>query len=269
MLAFEGIGPAEKASGIRVVDMSIARGAELPASATHQKIVQKIVDQGRDFAWSPSAQGAFLYDRPPQSGGSDDQESTLWIQAGPEAPPEMVCKGWMGAWSPDGRKIAFVHSGGVHVIDTITGKKHCVLEGTTKNGRMDWIYPSWSPTGKWIAAGGSADGRIRIVSPDGSQRKAVTKKTPSCVDMEPVFSPDGSRICWVRAYDTGVLSSDATPHPVFLTHQLWVAKVTGEDARPITKWKEGTSCTCPQWLRSGKEIAYLEGGRLAFLEISD
>jgi Tol biopolymer transport system component len=100
------------------------------------------------------------------------------------------------AWSPDGRKIAFVSnrsgSDDIWVVDA-EGGGLVNLTRSRGSGR-----PVWSPNGRLIAFRSDRDGNgeVYVMNADGSGVKRLTRNPAS--DGGPVWSPDGRKILFVR-----------------------------------------------------------------------
>ena len=107
-------------------------------------------------------------------------------------------------WSPDGTKLAFAgtsidhHSILVYVMNADGSNKHPAGEGQN---------PSWSPDGSKLAFPWNSfdsDNGIHVMNPDGSGRTKITTPndpvpgSPWDLDWDPVWSPDGTRILFVR-----------------------------------------------------------------------
>jgi TolB protein len=114
------------------------------------------------------------------------------------------------AWSPDGRRIAYVvrESNGASDIWVINADGSGAYALTTAPG-SSW-GPTWSPDGSRLAYTHSSPGRadqIWIIGADGSHPRAFTNcDPPECVqDGSPAWSPDGSRIAFVRVSGAGAI----------------------------------------------------------------
>jgi len=99
------------------------------------------------------------------------------------------------AWSPDGRKLAFVSerdgNAEIYVMNADgSGQRRVVADDE------DDIRPEWSPDGTKIAfEGGLEDSYIDVVSADGSHRVRLTHTGD---DGDPTWSPDGARIAFTN-----------------------------------------------------------------------
>jgi Tol biopolymer transport system component len=97
---------------------------------------------------------------------------------------------WGPAWSPDGKRIAFVRTTDAHRsfhVYVMRADGSGVRRLT--NGQFD-ESPSWSPAGRLIAYE-SADG-LRVVRPDGSGRRLVPGTGTSGPDWSRPFAADPS-----------------------------------------------------------------------------
>lgn len=124
------------------------------------------------------------------------------------------------AWSPDGTQIAFVRgNGSLHVVNT-DGSGDRQLDSSSY---AFYSGPEWSPDGTKIVFVKSdrekshricADGELHMVSPDGSDLVRLTDD--DAYDFAPAWSPDGSRIAFMRsnrsdyAWDIYVMNSDGS-----------------------------------------------------------
>jgi TolB protein len=100
------------------------------------------------------------------------------------------------AWSPDGRKLAYVsfESGKavVMVQDVQTGARQSVASFRGSNSA-----PAWAPDGRRLAVTLSRDGvsQLYLIDLDGGQLRRLT--STSAIDTEAVFTPDGQTIYFV------------------------------------------------------------------------
>ena len=116
------------------------------------------------------------------------------------------------AWSPGGHAIAFVRRSSLYVMPASGG----VIRRIFQSGDSIPDHPAWSPDGQWITFGlvkwGGNDsmlshGSIVVMRSTGSDLRYVTTAGTSdypaqpdfvADDYEPDWSPDGTRIIFVR-----------------------------------------------------------------------
>ncbi|MEW5870758.1 MAG: DPP IV N-terminal domain-containing protein [Chloroflexota bacterium] len=99
------------------------------------------------------------------------------------------------AWSPDGKRLAFISGGDIFIIDVGDGS----LIQLTNHPRRD-SQPSWSPDGTRIAFRSDERGKhpdIYLINSDGANLERLTDDPGAVYD--PNWSPDGSRIIYGSA----------------------------------------------------------------------
>jgi Tol biopolymer transport system component len=100
--------------------------------------------------------------------------------------------------SPDGKKLAFSAMTHLYTLDLPGGKAQRLTAGKTTE-----FQPAWSPDGKWITfvSWSSEGGQLWKTPAAGGTPVQLSKSL--AVYSNPVFSPDGGRIVFLRgnAYD--------------------------------------------------------------------
>jgi TolB protein len=150
------------------------------------------------------------------------------------------------AWSPDGRRLAYVSfekgRSMVYIQNIANGTRQQIASFQGINSA-----PAWAPDGKHLALVLSRDGNAEIYSMD-LRTKALSRLTRnSAIDTEPTWSPDGSTI---------VFTSDRSGRP-----QLYRMNANGSDVRRLTF--EGDYNARPDFSPDGKMITmvHAEKGR--------
>jgi Tol biopolymer transport system component len=123
------------------------------------------------------------------------------------------------AWSPNGRLIAFFGGDGLYVVRPDgSGLRRLA---TNIDG---WAF-AWSPDGKRIAVAGTNE-HLYLIGINAAQPLRVTGAIPNEVTTDVVWSPDGSKIAFVRGTQTYDGSGDVNPR------YLWIRDVrSGHERR--------------------------------------
>ncbi len=176
-------------------------------------------------------------------------------------------------------KLAFSQRGGLRILDLETG------EYFTFKGVAGMVCPTWSPDGKWLAAGQGdiyllnletyqfinatrGGGQFPSWSPDGKQiayygygglrlmdvetRKAVRIPSKARRQFQPSWSPDGKQIAFA-----GTVEGQRYPQICLMD----VSSITTGEARfvQLTDNPLGQSQS-PSWSPDGKQIAFHSKG---------
>jgi TolB protein len=150
------------------------------------------------------------------------------------------------AWSPDGRRLAYVSFEAkkpvVYVHSLADGRRQVAANFKGSNSA-----PAWSPDGSRLAVSLSRDGgsQIYLVNPDGSNVRRISQS--GGIDTEPVFSPDGQSLYF---------TSDRGGSP-----QIYRMPANGGEAQRVTF--DGSYNVSPRISPNGKLLAFItrNGGK--------
>jgi TolB protein len=158
------------------------------------------------------------------------------------------------AWSPDGRKLAFVSrrdgNSEIYVINADGSGQ----ENLTQHPARD-SHPSWSRDGRKLAFVSRRDGNseIYVMNADGSGLRNVTR-TPSN-DLGPAWSPDGRAIAFVKMIQGKCApSGPGTPCGNNYETFLYVVNADGSGLRRLTT--QPAYVFKHSWSADGKTIRY-------------
>lgn len=97
------------------------------------------------------------------------------------------------AWSPDGKRLAYVsfegHNSAIYVQNVETGAREAIASGPGLNSA-----PAWSPDGSRLAMTLSKDGDPEVYILDLGSRRLQRVTNDPAIDTEPAWCPDGSRL---------------------------------------------------------------------------
>ena len=159
------------------------------------------------------------------------------------------------AWSPDGRKLAYVSfergNSSIVLQDIATGARETVSSFKGINGA-----PSFSPDGRRLAVALSKSGNLEIYVMDLGSRALTQLTNQFAIDTEPTWSADGSRIYF---------TSDRGGRP-----QIYQVPSTGGSATRVSF--QGTYNARATVSFDGKKIAMAQGSgnnyRIALMDSS-
>lgn len=147
------------------------------------------------------------------------------------------------AWSPDGKKIAFISDLGANdmslfMIDAEGSTPRRMVTGVSFTGGVDW--PTWAPNGKSVAYIRFENAPAYIESVDLTSFTTETLANAPEGAYDPTISPDG---LWL-AYVIRVNGS----------HDIYLKSLESEVVFRLT---ETGASRAPCWSPDGKALAYL------------
>lgn len=102
------------------------------------------------------------------------------------------------AWSPDGKRIAFVSfekdRAGVNIVEVISGRVERLTQFPGLNNA-----PTWSPDNQTLALVLSKDGSPKIYTMNVGSKQLTRLTDGTGIDTEPSFSPDGRSIVFTSS----------------------------------------------------------------------
>jgi dipeptidyl aminopeptidase/acylaminoacyl peptidase len=209
------------------------------------------------------------------------KRSDLWIVAsdGASPPVKLIADvtSSAGAWSPDGRQVAFVGTdeaidasprdgSGLYVADVGSnalagGLQSRRISATGPDAPAHWLQPQWSPDGAEVAAVAGAENTcatpnsgsmdIYAVRADGNGQRLLASEAVD--EFSPTWSPDGKRIAFQRQVDE---SEWWNGRPC--TYRTWIADAAGGNELRLEPL-EG-DVVPPLWSPDGTRlVSYLAG----------
>jgi Lysyl oxidase/WD40-like Beta Propeller Repeat len=134
------------------------------------------------------------------------------------------------AWSPDGRRVAFVAPGAGGAGDVFVADADGTHRGRiTRTDRVAERSPSWAPDGRHLVV--ERGGRLVILRADGGGERRIGS------GLEPAWSPGGRRIAFTDGDNIHLIS------------------VNGGRARAVTS--AAGAQTAPAWAPDGLRLAYV------------
>lgn len=177
------------------------------------------------------------------------QNADLWrLPVSPEtgrptgAPQEVITttrEDSRGAWSPDGRMIAFNSDRTGEMNIWLYSIADRISRQLTKGPGGDY-QANWSPDGKRIAFFSSRAGTADIWSVEVATGELKAVRTTTSIDVNPFYSPDGKLIAF---------NSDEGGRP-----EVWLMNADGTDARQLTD--VGVMGHFLRWNRAGDGIIF-------------
>jgi Tol biopolymer transport system component len=228
------------------------------------------------FATPPGANGRIAFSRSPDASRS----SGAIFTTGPTGTGERrVTPARSGVldnqpdWAPDGRRIAFTREYADREYELWTVRPNgtdprqvdpgCPA-GIPETEICEETEPAWSPDGKRLAFFWSYGklkqvrgeewievGAIGVMDQDGANPRQLTqrRRPTTSEDHDPVWSPDGKRIAFMRWNST---ASPANGRAIF------VVDADGTHVRRLTPWRLEAG-DHPDWSPDGRRILFRSG----------
>jgi Tol biopolymer transport system component len=152
-------------------------------------------------------------------------------------------------WSPDGTKIVFTStrdgSREIYVMDADGGDQTRLTDDPAADHRPDWspdgtaiVFASERGAGRARARGGLVRRQIFVMDSDGGNLRRLTRNDE--LDNAPHFSPDGSRIAFLRVQENGHMA-------------VYTIAADGSDERKLTP--DELNGAEPDWSPDGTLLA--------------
>ena len=151
------------------------------------------------------------------------------------------------SWSPDGERVAFVRCGqggecSVHAVNADGGTEQTLVPSS--NFAIESLV--WSPDGQQLAfsarRGRQGAYSLHLLPLDGSAPQRLTSPAATYPgDLEPAFSPDGTRLAFVRTALDG-------------RQDVAVVTVSGGRVRRLAREQKGI--TGLDWSADGESVVY-------------
>jgi Tol biopolymer transport system component len=162
---------------------------------------RSVLDVGSSAAWSPNGREVVFVQRVEESQADALFRVRLDGSGLRRITPPVESEIYGPSWSPDGGTIAFtVWNNSQESIWTV-GANGSRLRKIADEGRL----PGWSPDGRRIIFTDRLS--ILTVAPDGSRRRHVTPPVLEDETFQATYSPDGSKIAFVREWRAWVMTA--------------------------------------------------------------
>jgi len=256
-------GPAFSPDGRRIAYRQWQDGSDslvvMDAGGGNRTTLATYRSSGKDcarggIAWSPDGSSLVF----PVSSACDSRFDLFIVAADGSAPATkllaMGTDSLHAAWSPDGKRIAFLGSDaaagvGQYVVDVgpggarsggLTPRRIGTSRGDLGNSGADI---QWSPDGTKLAVISEA-GDVVAIEPDGSGSRVLAKQA-----YNPRWSPDGRHIAFHRQVDPSEYFNDRP-----CTARTWVVEADGTNERRLEDLGDGCDAP-PIWSPDGTRIS--------------
>jgi Tol biopolymer transport system component len=230
----------------------------------HHIVTAKWAPDGRDLLYEvrggPNSFPLYLA-RAALDGSFDGSEN--FGSSGDLACQARMQEGTAPDWSPDGSEIVAhrpVYQGGTLYLP---GLYVLNREGTEQRFLVTGQQPDWSPDGSAIVyvaglsscRGGDSERVLRyassslhLISPDGGNDRQLTSPAQDETDENPAWSPDGSRIAFLRL---GI-----GPDSVVTSVHAYLVDADGSNEHELAMLPQGSVSSMPSWSPDGLYLAF-------------
>lgn len=158
-----------------------------------------------------------------------------------------------GAWSPDGRKFAFVvYESGNDRLAILDVASQDIERRIPINNVGAISNPCWSPDGSKIVFSGVSGGISDLYIYEVRTAKVTQLMNDRYAEMQPAWSPDGSTIAFVSDRDAGTDFGQLTYAPMGLS----LLTVATGSVKPLTLFP-GAKKINPQYSPDGKSLYFI------------
>ncbi|MGH9101742.1 MAG: hypothetical protein ACRDYD_01980 [Acidimicrobiales bacterium] len=235
------------------------------------------------FSWGPSGDRLAVTE-PLAAPGSKEAVVVVPGQASASGPVDGAGIAWIGpsdtelllaGWWPGGKGVLLwqdrgwssrAESRGLPLYSAPLGGKAKLLAVTSVY--LPWLV--WAPGGGRLALVEGAglpwqDKSLAVCRfPQESCRRVPQPK--GAVSIDPTWSPDGTRLAFVRASSSDQLPPDSNVDTWYPSRRLWVTNAAGTQASPVRGASHGVAS--PRWVAGGTEIGYSTGGTVEVVSAS-
>jgi Tol biopolymer transport system component len=255
-------------SGLEVLSLSPSGGRPVRLAGGGRN-ARPYVDLFSSISWSADGERIGFIGITGVRGGDDHEAIQKVFMAPAEGGDPRVIRGTYGAngpvFSPDGRTVAFTRRIERETPTTVGGKSYDEgFDGSSiwtvdlQTGARRQLTP-WEAEGDYTASSFSPDGSTLLATHEGP---LLIEPEPVALAIDgsgsrrifedggsPVYSPDGSRIAFVRS----TMEYEGNPEG---STDLYVVNADGTGIRRLTR-TPGRNELFPSWDPSGERLAYV------------